>query len=256
MNMPAPTGSIEVQQGDALRLLRLLPDASIDCILTDPPYCAGGMTERTRSQAKFQGLRQQTMQAGRHLWFEGDAMTTGGLCWLLREVGVEAVRVLKPTGHLLVFADWRMVPMLAPAIESAGLRYMSHIFWDKGSMGLGGGGFRPQHESVMHFAGSSPAFHANNVSNVIRCPRVPSGQRENPTQKPLKLLRDLIRMTTPLGGIVCDVFAGSGATGVAAQAEGRRAVLGERDAGQVASLVERYPRSSRAQASLFEETAA
>jgi DNA modification methylase len=37
-----------------------------------------------------------------------------------------------------------------------------------------------------------------------------------------------VRLVTPPGGLVLDLFAGSGTTGVAALAEGRRAVLVER----------------------------
>jgi hypothetical protein len=52
----------------------------------------------------------------------------------------------------------------------------------------------------------------------------------HPTVKPLALMRWLVRLVTPPGGIVLDPFAGSGATGEAAQLEGFDAVLIERDA--------------------------
>ena len=39
----------------------------------------------------------------------------------------------------------------------------------------------------------------------------------------------LVRLVTPLGGVVLDPFAGSGTTGVAARAEGFKCVLIERD---------------------------
>ena len=42
----------------------------------------------------------------------------------------------------------------------------------------------------------------------------------HPTQKPVALMRWLVRLTTPPGGIVLDPFMGSGSTGVAALAEG------------------------------------
>lgn len=42
----------------------------------------------------------------------------------------------------------------------------------------------------------------------------------HPTVKPQKLMRYLIRMVTPPGGVVLDCFAGSGSTGVAALSEG------------------------------------
>ena len=52
---------------------------------------------------------------------------------------------------------------------------------------------------------------------------------KHPTVKPIQLMRWLVRLITPPGGLVLDPFAGSGTTGVAALAEGMRAVLIERD---------------------------
>jgi DNA modification methylase len=49
-----------------------------------------------------------------------------------------------------------------------------------------------------------------------------------PTQKPRALLERVIRASTPPGGLVVDAFAGSGTTGEAAHALGRRFVLGDR----------------------------
>ena len=45
-----------------------------------------------------------------------------------------------------------------------------------------------------------------------------------------------MRLVTPPGGLVLDPFAGSGTTGVAALAEGRRAILVEREAPYVADI--------------------
>jgi len=51
----------------------------------------------------------------------------------------------------------------------------------------------------------------------------------HPTVKPVALMRWLIRLITEPGDIVLDPFGGSGTTGVAALAEGRRVILVERD---------------------------
>lgn len=51
----------------------------------------------------------------------------------------------------------------------------------------------------------------------------------HPTVKPLALMRWLVRIVCPPGGVALDPFAGSGTTGLAAVAEGRRAVLVERN---------------------------
>jgi site-specific DNA-methyltransferase (adenine-specific) len=51
----------------------------------------------------------------------------------------------------------------------------------------------------------------------------------HPTQKPLDLMRWLVRLVTPPGGLVVDPFAGSGTTLVAALLEGFRCAGAERD---------------------------
>jgi DNA modification methylase len=56
-----------------------------------------------------------------------------------------------------------------------------------------------------------------------------------PTQKPRALLDRIVTCATPAGGLVVDAFAGSGTTGVAAHALGRRAVLGDRSAVAIAT---------------------
>jgi site-specific DNA-methyltransferase (adenine-specific) len=51
----------------------------------------------------------------------------------------------------------------------------------------------------------------------------------HPTVKPLALMRYLVRLVLPPGGVLLDPFAGSGTTGLAAIAEGRKAILIERE---------------------------
>lgn len=58
-----------------------------------------------------------------------------------------------------------------------------------------------------------------------------------PTQKPRALLERIIRSATPERGLVVDLFAGSGTTGEAAHALGRRFILG--DAGHLAVAIAR-----------------
>lgn len=59
------------------------------------------------------------------------------------------------------------------------------------------------------------------VLRVRSCHRV----AENETEKPVGILVPLIEYSCPPGGLVCDPFAGSGSTGVAAKLLGRSAVL-------------------------------
>lgn len=54
--------------------------------------------------------------------------------------------------------------------------------------------------------------------------------------KPIDLMRYLVRLITPPGGVVLDPFAGSGSTGVAAMLEGFDSILIEREAAYVADI--------------------
>lgn len=240
--------SVRLLAGDCLDQMAKLDSASVDAVMTDPPYCSGGYTEAGRGRATHQGLRSEGIRAGRFAWFDGDNMTTPGFVWLLRAMAVEAARILKPSGHLLVFCDWRMAFSLAPALESSGLRLRGLIVWNKGSMGLGTG-FRPQHELIVHLTHRAPEFHAADVPNVLTCKRVAPGQRIHATEKPVDLMRSLIRVATPPQGLIVDPFAGSGSTGVAAQIERRGAILIERDPDMLAKARRRL----EADAGMFAE---
>jgi site-specific DNA-methyltransferase (adenine-specific) len=66
------------------------------------------------------------------------------------------------------------------------------------------------------------------VTYVIEAPAV-RYQKRHQDEKPLAVVIPLVRECTPPGGLVLDLFAGAGTTGVAAQLTGRRALLVEED---------------------------
>jgi DNA modification methylase len=213
---------VTLHLGDALEILKGLPSASVDSVITDPPYCSGGSLEAQKNTG-LQGVRTSNRSKEDFRWFHSDNMTTGGLVWLLRSMMVEAARLLKPDRSALVFTDWRMVPQLAPALESCGMRWRNLIVWDKGSTGLGTG-FRPCHEMLLEFVSGSNLYYTRDGSNVIRTRRVCPGERDHQAQKPAELLAALIKTVCPPGGVVLDPFMGSGTTGVACLMTGRRFV--------------------------------
>ena len=81
-------------------------------------------------------------------------------------------------------------------------------------------------KSGIHFADSGTAsrfFYSAKANALDRW------GAKHPTVKPVNLMRWLVRLVTPPGGLVLDPFAGTGSTGVAALAEGMRAILIEAD---------------------------
>ena len=221
-----PDGENEgIYTGDALGICNI-PSGSIDALIFDPPYCAGAISESQRTKLTGQGLRSENIR--RFGWFIGDNMGTAGLAYLMRQIALIGANIIKPTGSLLTFCDWRMVSSVQPAIESAGLRFQNLVIWNKGSMGLGNG-FRCQHELILHFTLGSPEYYDKGVSNVITCSRVSRLDKVHQTQKPVELMMALIRVVVPRNGIVVDSFCGSAATCIAAKCLGRRYLAFEID---------------------------
>ncbi len=199
-------------------------EESFDAIVMDPPYCSGGVSEASRTSAKAQGKRTETRKKNRFKWFVGDNMGTAGLLWTIRHLARLAVDgLVRETGHFLCFCDWRQVPNLVPAIESAGLRYQNLVVWDKKSIGLGIG-FRTRHECILHFSLGQPAYYSASFGNVLSVPRVKRAIQQHQTEKPVELMKNLIEVTVPRLGKVLDPFCGSGSTGEAALRSGRRFV--------------------------------
>lgn len=235
-------GAARLYLGDALNVLQAIEPVRAHGLVGDPPYCSGGFTESAKRQAKGQGLRSERLREVVE-WFGGDNMTTKGLEWLLRSIAVEFKYHAASKGSTLTFfADWRMIPALAPAIESAGLRYQANPIWDKGAPGLGTG-FRAQHEAIIHFSIDTPEYHSVSYGNILKAGRMPA-DKDHPTQKPLDLMRKLIEVVSPVGGMILDPFMGSGSTGVAAIRAGRSFVGIEHDPVHFATACERLAHAS------------
>jgi DNA modification methylase len=92
---------VTLHHGDCLDVLRTLPDASVDAVVTDPPY---------------------------ELSFMGRGWDATGIAY---NVGLwrDCLRVLKPGGHLLAFGGTRTWHRLACAIEDAGFEVRDSIAW-------------------------------------------------------------------------------------------------------------------------------
>lgn len=86
---------------------------------------------------------------------------------------------------------------------------------------------------------STPRGDAGSAARFFYCAKAGKADRagsKHPTVKPIALMRWLVRLITPPGGVVLDPFAGSGTTGAAAEAEGFDAILIEREAEYLADI--------------------
>jgi len=130
-------------------------------------------------------------------------------------------RVLKEGAPVLLFTDWRQLPLTTDALQCAGFTWRGVAVWDKT------GGVRPQRGRFSNQAeyivwgskGGMPLDrNAPTLPGVFREP-VRQKDKHHMTGKPTELMRQLVRICE-IGGNVLDPFAGSGTTLVAADLEG------------------------------------
>jgi site-specific DNA-methyltransferase (adenine-specific) len=209
---------ITIWHGDCLTLMDELDSDSCDVILTDPPYSSG--TRREGAKGLRKSMNRGTADAD---WFGTDCLTTNGFLWLMRACAMEWKRLIIPGGHILSFIDWRMMPALEGAIESADLRHAGMLVWNKMNFGMGSC-FRNQHELLLHFTrgvGNEPARH--DCGNVLSFPAVRGS--EHGTEKPVGLIEKLLSVVMPGDAGRClDPFMGSGTTLVVAKNLGHKAI--------------------------------
>jgi len=203
--------------GDCLEYLPTLAAGSVDAVITDPPYSSG--TRREASKGVRKSMNRETADSA---WFASDCLTTTGFVWLMRSLALLTKRTMSKGAHFLSFIDWRMYPQLSAAIESADLRQVGLVVWDKQHFGMGNY-FRNQHELILHFTyGKSRPMVRRDLGNVLNVTR--QGTDLHPTEKPVELLSLLVSAVTYEDETVFDPFMGSGTTLVAAELLGRRGI--------------------------------
>lgn len=248
--------AVTILNGDSREVLRTLPDAAFDCIVTDPPY---GETS-----------------LGWDRWVDG---------WpsLVRHL-------LKPTGSMWVFGSQRM--FWEHRDDFAGWKLSHDVVWEKhNGTGLFKDRFRRVHELALHFyrddakwrdVFKAPQFTNDAVAKTVRKKARPAhwigstgdsvyrsedggprlmrsvifvrsehGRAVHPTQKPIGIVEPLLLYACPAGGAVLDPFGGSGTTGVVAARHKINATVIEVDADFARLSEERL----RADAGLFGEVA-
>lgn len=119
-----------VIHADCLTALRDMPDASVDAIITDPPY---GLSNTTPDQVAdtitrwVSGDREYLPSARGFMGHEWDGFVPPVAVW------DECLRVLKPGGHLLAFAGSRTHDLMTLGIRLAGFEIRDSVAWLYGS---------------------------------------------------------------------------------------------------------------------------
>lgn len=205
LELPTDADPVRLIQGDCLEVLKALPDGCVDAVVTDPPY---GINYATNFAVGGVGASWR----GRRIAADDDTAARDTVIAFARANGLPWA----------CFGTWKVS-------KPAGVR--GTLVWDKGpAFGMGDLSF-PWKGSWEEIYVGGPGWSGRRDEGVLRGHIVHSHEsqgRTHPTEKPVSLLREIIRKL-PARSVILDPFAGTGTTGVAAMLEGRRAILIERE---------------------------
>jgi site-specific DNA-methyltransferase (adenine-specific) len=269
----APRGRVVL--ADNLDVLAQLADASVDLIYVDPPFNTGSRRtlERIRTvrdeeggdRVGFQGRRYRTVRVGRSSYLD----VFDDYLEFLEPRLCEFRRVLSVSGSLYVHLDYREVHYVKVLLDAIFGRecFLNEVVWAYDYGGRSRRRWPPKHDSILVYVGHPRRYYfdpdgaeripymapglvgpekaarGKRLTDTWWATIVPTGGKERtgyPTQKPLSILRRIVRASSPPGGLVADFFAGSGTTGLAAHEAGRRFLLVDNSPEAAAVMAHRF----------------
>lgn len=189
-----------LRKGDALELIKSVPDGSVDCINFDPPW---GDNVNRKSNENWDGFDDDTETADR----------------VINGLLPELYRVLKEDRVMIYwYRTWAYQDMVQ-RLESAGFNLKftrTPCIWYKPDKVSDQNRFPEKqllstYETFLIARKGDPIYYERNWQDVFSFNRVPLAALIHPTEKPLDLCTALLRLCTVPGELVLDPTAGSAA---------------------------------------------
>lgn len=250
---------IRILFGDNLSHLKKMADESVDLIYIDPPFNTGREQIRrslktTHDQAGdrrgFQGKTYFSEVVSEHAYQDSFSDFES----FLKPRLLEAWRILKKNGSFYFHIDYREVHYCKILLDQIFGRdsFLNEIIWAYDYGGRTKKKWPPKHDNILFYV-KDPKNYTFNVDAIDRIPYmapglvgpekaargklptdtwwhtiVPTNGPEKtgyPTQKPLGIIRRIIKASSNEGDLVLDFFAGSGTTGAACHELNRDCIL-------------------------------
>ena len=214
----------DIQTGDFREILEKLDSGSADLVLTDPPYTISRETGFANLGNNSIKRFAVSMDFGEwdHAPIDLDILSNS------------IYRVLRNGGTAIVWYDIWKLSHLSEALTRAGFKMLRLLVWEKTNpvpLNMKATYLSNSREiAVVGVKGSKPTFNEEYHRGVYSQP-IPrhNGNRIHPTQKPLDLFAELIRVHSQPNDLIIDPFLGSGTTAVAAIESERRFFGGDID---------------------------
>jgi site-specific DNA-methyltransferase (adenine-specific) len=265
---------LTIHHGDNAQVLPTLKSASFGLIYIDPPFNTGKAQARTTMKTTRDDSGDRTGFGGKRYKTElvNEASYEDSFddyLEFLRPRLEEAHRLLSKSGSLFLHLDYREVHYAKVLCDRIFGRasFINEIIWAYDYGARTTKRWSPKHDNILWYAKDPDAYRFN-YEEIDRIPYMapglvgpekaargktptdtwwhtivsPTGKEKTgyPTQKPLGILRRIVRVHSAKDDTLLDFFAGSGSLGEAAALEGRDAVLIDESAQAIATMKKRF----------------
>jgi DNA modification methylase len=199
-----------IYQVDCSEGMKIIPNDSVSLLLTDPPY-------NVSQKSNFHTMGRTGVDFGE--WDKDFNQTL----WL--EIACDKV---KKGGSAIIFNDYKNIGIMKETLENKGFVIKEMLVWKKSNP-------MPRNRDRLYVTSIEIAIWAvkgkgwaynrqkETYENAIfEYPIVNHKKRVHPTQKPIELIEDIIKIHSNEGDVVLDCFMGSGTTAVACEKNNRR----------------------------------
>lgn len=242
--------------GDALKVLKKIPEESVDVVFVDPPYFL---------QLSNKKLRRWTVKT------EVDAVNDD---WdkfasfeeydnFIKNILIELKRVMKPNATIWVIATYHSIFRIGKIMQDLGFWILNDVHWIKTNPMPNWLGVRftnatetliwaVKDKKVKKYTFNkrwAKEFGIGKIgANVWVLPicngnerlKDENGRKLHSTQKPVELLKRVILTSTKEGDIILDPMAGVGTTGYVAKALNRNFIMIEKNPKYVEGIKKRF----------------
>jgi len=227
-------GKHRVMCGDSLSIdavTTLMGGTLADVLITDPPYNVAVQGGNHGDPGRENGLK-----------IMNDQMSDDAFRQFLRDAFVAASTVMKAGAVFYVWHADSEGYNFRGACKDAGWKVRQCLVWEKDSIVMGRQDYHWKHEPCLYGwkDGAGHLWAADRKQTTLLKFERPKRNDVHPTMKPVALIEYQLLNNTKGGDVVLDLFGGSGTTLIAAEKNGRTAMIMELDPQYCDVIVKRW----------------